>query len=498
MSGNVIVDQIRSAPGAHTELRGKNVLVVGLARQGTALARFLVAEGALVTVTDLQGADALVEHLASLKGLPVRYVLGAHPVSLLEDVDLVCLSGGVPPSLPLVVEARDRGIEISNDAKLTLERSRARVVGITGSAGKTTTTTLTGLMLREAGVPVHIGGNIGSPLIDHLDAMDADHWAIMELSSFQLDLFDSSPPLAAVTNVTPNHLDRHGSMAEYTTAKANILRWQSRDNSCVLGADDPVTGQWLREGAVEITHEESREITRFPILSRRLGFSVQWPLSGGAYLEDGQLRLCLPNRPAEVICARENLRVRGLHNVANVLAACVLAGAVGAPTEAMAEVARTFLGVEHRLEVVRTLRDTLWVNDSIATTPERSAAAVSSFNDPIILLAGGRDKKLPWGDWARLVRTRVHHLVLFGEAAELAEAAVRSEAQEHAAQEMPSTSLLTVTRCGDLEEAVKVACRLARPGNVVLLAPGATSFDAYKDFAARGEHFRSLVWELQE
>jgi len=493
-----MMDTPRRARDEHKQLRGRRALVVGLARQGTALARFLVAEGALVTVTDLQTEDALQEHMASLRGLPIRYALGGHPLSLLEDVDLVCLSGGVPTDIPLVLQARNRGIEISNDAKLTLERSRAQVMGVTGSAGKTTTTTLTGLMLKAAGIPAQIGGNIGSPLIDHLDDLHTDDWAIMELSSFQLDLFDSSPPVAAVTNVTPNHLDRHGTMAAYTKAKANILRWQRPENSCVLSADDAVTGSWLREGAVEIADEGAQQIVRFPVSARRLGFSVRCPVPVGAYLEECQLQLRMPDRPAEVICRRDDVRLRGLHNVANVLAACALSGLAGAPTGAMAEVACTFQGVEHRLEVVRTVRNALWVNDSIATTPERSAAAVNSFSDPIILLAGGRDKKLPWDDWAQLVCARVNHLVLFGEAAGLAEAAVRSRMAEHTQQDNGTSTLLTVTRCSDLEEAVTVAYRLARPGNVVLLAPGATSFDAYADFAARGKHFRSLVWQLQE
>ena len=481
-------------------LKDKRVLIIGLARQGTALARFLVNEGAQVTVTDIQPAEALAEPLAALAGLPIRYALGGHPLSLLDEVDMVCLSGGVPTTIPLVAEARRRGIPLSNDALLTLERCPATVVGITGSSGKTTTTTLVGLMLKAAGIPAHVGGNIGTPLIDRLGQLQPGEWAVMELSSFQLELFDRSPPVAAVLNVTPNHLDRHGTMAAYSAAKANILRWQTEDDVCVLGADDEITGRWLRLGRVEIPAEGEQAAMNFPLRATRLGFSLREEMAAGAFLRGEELILRLPGRPEAVICRRQAIRLRGMHNVANLLAACILAGIAGAPPEAMAEVAATFEGVEHRLETVRVLNGVLWVNDSIATSPERAVAAIKSFDEPIVLLAGGRDKKLPWDEFARLVHQRVKHLVLFGEAAGLIERAIRnSEFVIRNASAVPAritNYALRVHRCADLEEAVAVAHRVAEPGDVVLLAPGGTSFDAYKDFAARGEHFRALVRAL--
>ena len=480
------------------KLKDKRVLVVGLARQGMALARFLVGEGAQVTVTDIQPAEALTASLAALDGLPIRSALGGHPLSLLDDTDLVCLSGGVPANIPLAAEARRRAIPLSNDALLTLERSPATVVGITGSSGKTTTTTLVGLILEEAGIPVHVGGNIGRPLIDRLDELRPGDWAVMELSSFQLELFDRSPPVAAVTNVTPNHLDRHGTMAAYSAAKANVLRWQTPDDVCVLGADDEITGGWLRSGRVDTpSHSPDVGAGLAPahIRATRLGFSLQEEMAAGAFLRGEELVLRLPGRPEAVICRRETVRLRGRHNVANLLAACVLAGIAGAPPQAMAQVAATFEGVEHRLEIVRALKGVLWVNDSIATSPERAVAAIKSFDEPLVLLAGGRDKKLPWDELARWVHRRVKHLVLFGEAAALIEGAIGNS--EFVIRNARIANYeLRIHHCADLEEAVVVAYDVAEPGDVVLLAPGGTSFDAYRDFAARGEHFRALVQAL--
>jgi UDP-N-acetylmuramoylalanine--D-glutamate ligase len=501
---------------AEVNLKGKGVLVVGLARQGMAMARFLVGEGARVTVTDVQPAETLAGPLATLAplappgaglgagpaGLPIHYALGGHPLSLLDNTDLVCLSGGVPTTIPLVAEARRRGIPLSNDGLLTLERTAATVVGITGSGGKTTTTTLVGLILKAAGIPAHVGGNIGTPLIDCLDELQPGHWAVMELSSFQLELFDRSPQVAAMTNLTPDHLDRHGTMAAYSAAKANILRWQTPDNICLLNADDRLTSRWLASGRVDIAAEEDQPAMSFPLQARRLGFSLREEMDAGAFLHGrGEvLMLRLPGQPETVICRREAVRLRGMHNVANLLAACVLAGVAGAPSEAMAKVAADFEGVEHRLEPVQTLNGVLWVNDSIATSPARAAAAIKSFNEPIVLLAGGRDKKLDWDNFAELVHERVEHVVLFGEAAELIERAIRrSESAIRRASDPLRTAkhVARTHRCADLEEAVGVAHRVAEPGNVVLLAPGGTSFDAYKDYPARGKHFRTLVQALE-
>lgn len=480
---------------------GSRVTVLGMARQGTALARFMLARGADVTLSDLRSAEQLAaprseleSYAAKLGRRPPYFVFGGHPHELLAGTDLLCLSGGVSPDIPIVQEALRRGIPLSNDGQLTLRHCPVPIIGITGSAGKTTTTTLTGLMLEASGYRVHVGGNIGTPLIDRLETISPGDKVVMELSSFQLELFSSSPAIAAILNITPNHLDRHPSMSHYAAAKANILRFQGRGDTAVLGADDPVTGTWLSMARCEIAAGVGQEPVYFPLLATRLAFSLAGAVSAGAFLEGDRLIWCQPGMPDADVCRVEAVRLRGRHNLANVLAACCLAGAAGATVAAMRDVASTFGGVEHRLEIVRQRAGVLWVNDSIATAPERTIAALRSFAEPVVLLLGGRDKHLPWDDCVREIhRVRcngtpgVRRVILFGEAARLIRTALESYEKDSPGEPVP------VQECAGLPDAVAAAARAARPGDVVLLAPGGTSFDAYEDFAARGQHYRSLV-----
>ncbi len=467
-------------------MKGKRIVILGLARQGTALARWAARQGARVTASDIRPAEALHEAIASLEGLPIELALGGHPVELLDGCDLLCLSGGVPPYIPIVREAVRRGIPLSNDSILFLERTKGQTMGITGSSGKTTTTTLVGKMLEASGLTTWVGGNIGKPLIEYLDEIGENDRVVLELSSFQLEIFHGlSPQVAAVLNVTPNHLDRHPSMENYTAAKANIFRWQSPDDVALLNLDNRITGEWYRNGEVFVPEGKGQPGVRFPLRARLYGFSLRTPPEEGAYLDGDWLRLRVADEE-ETICRRDELKLRGEHNVANVLAAAALARLAGAEVAAIREVATTFTGVPHRLEVVRVLNGVTWVNDSIATAPERAVAALKSYDEPIVLLSGGRDKHLPWEEYARLVHRKVRHLVLFGEAADLIEGNVRKEAPD-------GDPLESIEKYETLAEAVEAAARLARPGDVVLLSPGGTSFDAYKDFAERGEHFRKLV-----
>ncbi len=469
---------------------GKSVVILGLARQGMALARFFVSQGARVTVSDRLPASALTNALTALDGLPIQYALGGHPETLLDDCDLLCLSGGVPTDLPIVQAARARRIPLSNDAQLTLALSPAPVIGITGSAGKTTTTTLVGEILRAAGKTVHVGGNIGTPLIDRLDHIQPEDWVVLELSSFQLELCTRSPHIAAVLNITPNHLDRHPSMSHYAAAKANILRWQGANDIAILGADDGVTGAWWRAARVTIPADRGQPAVDFPLLATIVGFSGQQEVPYGTFVRESWI-IWRSAEAEQPILPLKKIRLRGWHNVLNVLAACAIAGVIGVPPTAMAQVVQEFRGVAHRLEIVRERQGVLWVNDSIATAPERALAALRSFDQPIILLAGGRDKKLPWDAFVREVQQRVRHLICFGEAGPMIAQRVQDEAERSG-----SGQLKSVTVCADLPTAVRLAARLAQPGEVVLLSPGGTSFDAYRDFAERGEHFRHLVQAL--
>ncbi len=469
--------------------RHKRIVILGLARQGVALARFLCAQGAHVVVSDMQdaGAPTLADALTAVANLPLTLVLGGHPLSLLDATDLLCLSGGVPPQLPIVQAARAQDIPLSNDSLLTLQLTNAPGVGITGSSGKTTTTTLVGEMLEQSGLTTWVGGNIGLPLIDRLAAIGAQDRIVLELSSFQLELFDPalclgdpvSPAVAGVLNVTPNHLDRHPSMEDYAAAKRNLLLCQRPGDVAVLGLDDAITRRWFDKATAQG--------------AQPWGFSLRAEPPIGAFLRADQLYLRLPGEPTRRICRRADVRLRGLHNIANLLAAFCLSGAAGASAEAMTNVATTFTGVPHRLELVRVRNGVAWYNDSIATAPERAIAALRSFDEPLILLAGGRDKHLPWEPLALAARGRVRCVITFGEAAQLIENALADCAAAH--PDAPGAPP-AVYHAGALAQAVELAASMAQAPAVVLLSPGGTSYDAYKDFAARGEHFRALVANL--
>lgn len=450
------------------------VVILGLARQGKALARFFVEQGAQVTVSDARSAEALRGMLAELEGLPLRYVLGGHPLTLLDGCDLLCLSGGIPNDLPLVLEAARRGIPLSNDAQEFVMRSPAPVIGITGSAGKTTTTALVGEMVRAAGFTTWVGGNIGNPLIADLGRIQPTDRVVMELSSFQLELMTVSPAVAGVLNITPNHLDRHKTMAAYRAAKAHIVQHQRPGDVAVLGYDEPNARSLAAETPAQVRY-----------------FSGSTEVAEGTFLRGATLVLRRAGRDTEII-RRDEIQLRGLHNVLNVLAAAALADAAGVPVPAMRSAIIDFTGVEHRLEEVRRWQGVLWVNDSIATAPERVLAALASFTEPLILLAGGRDKDLPWEEFARRAVRRVRVVITFGEAAGL----IQRQLEAAWAEAGAAATLEALIPAGTLEQAVAEAAARARPGEVVLLSPGGTSFDAFRDFAERGERFRQLVTAL--
>lgn len=452
------------------KLYGKKVAVLGFARQGKALARWLPTIGARVLVSDTRPPEKLAAETAAFPD--IEFVLGGHPESMLDGIDLLCISGGVSPELPIVQAAIKRRIPLSNDAELFMERSPAPVIGITGSAGKTTTTTLTGDILKRAGMTTWVGGNIGDVLLDVLPQIKKDDVVVMELSSFQLELMTSSPRLGAILNITPNHLDRHGTMEQYARAKANIIAHQSATDTAVLGYDDG----------------GSRSLAEL-VRGHLVWFSGQSMVSDGAFMA-GQRLLVVgrssTNGEPKIVCERDAIPLRGEHNVMNVLAACAITGAAGVDASVMEATIRDFKAVPHRLEVVRVVNDVTYINDSIATAPERVLAALKSFSEPLVLLAGGKDKNLPWEDMLRLALSKCRHIVAFGDAGELIVSVIKQVAGHTEA----------VTRVNTLDEAVAQAAKAARPGDVVLLSPGGTSYDAYIDFVARGEHFRQLVMRL--
>jgi UDP-N-acetylmuramoylalanine--D-glutamate ligase len=480
------------------DLRGRCLLVVGLAREGTALARYLAGQGAHVVATDLKRPKTFGDKLTPLVEAGVDLVLGGHPLSLLDDCEVIFVSPGVPFDAPFLVEARARGVPLSAESRLFCQLCPAPIAAVTGSSGKTTTITLVGEMLKTGGRTTWVGGNIGQPLIEQLDQIRPGDNVVMELSSFQLEYFHPSandhvtdcdpmwlpllagwsPSVAAILNVTPNHLDRHPSMEAYIHAKRALVAYRQPGDIAVMGLDNDVTQAMGRE-----------------LAGRVRWFSRESPVTDGACLScEGRQAMVVLQRegqPPRPVCPVSDIQLRGDHNVSNVLAACTIADAIGVSIEAMREVATAFTGVEHRLELVGEVKGARYYNDSIATSPERLVAALKSFDEPIVLLAGGRDKHLPWDEAARLMLERTRHVVLFGEAVELI-----AHALEAAIGEQGAVSRPMLHRCVTLADAVAVAAQVAHPGDVVLLAPGCTSFDAFEDFAERGERFRELVKRL--
>lgn len=454
---------------------GKKVIVIGAARQGTALSRYLASKGAQVILTDMHSLDDLPSNLPDLEKLGIQLRLGGHPLELLEGADLVCVSGGVPLTIPFIQAALQRGIPLSNDSQIFLEVCPAQVIGITGSSGKTTTTALVGLMaqkyfeMKQNGHRAWVGGNIGNPLIEQVDQIDEDDLVVLELSSFQLELMTRSPQIAAILNITPNHLDRHGSMQAYIAAKSRILRFQHAGDVAILNREDP--GSW------SLAEHLKSDLISF-------GFQKPDSKQNGTYIYKDAIWLQLGRESLKML-PLEWIQLPGRHNIANVLAACAIAAAASLALPPIQTAIEEFTGIPHRLEFIRNINGADWYNDSIATAPERTMAAIEAFEGPLVLLLGGRDKNLPWDDLAQLIHQRVRAVVLFGEAAGLIEKALGAVKK--------GETLQVISRCNTLEEAVQAAAKLAQPGDTVLLSPGCTSFDAFKDFEERGEYFRKLV-----
>jgi UDP-N-acetylmuramoylalanine--D-glutamate ligase len=450
----------------------QRVAIIGLGREGTALAKFLSQHGAKVTISDMKSEEALRDRIEELKALPIRYVLGAHPDELL-DTDIIFVSPGVPRDIPFLLEAQRRGVALSSETRLFFSLCRAPIIGVTGSSGKTTTTSLVGEIMRAAGYRTFVGGNIGSPLIGIVEDIQPLDKVVMELSSFQLEVLDQSPHIAAILNISPDHLDRHQSMDDYVHAKTNIIRFQTEDDYTVLNADQPLTRQLLKECRGQV-----------------LLFSRQNQVTAGACLDQQRIIVRL-HGDEKRICHTSELQLPGSHNVENALAACAIAVAAGAHSEAIRTGVTSFAGVEHRLELVGEVGGVRYYDDSIATSPQRAVAALNSFSEPIILLAGGREKHLPLGELAELIVEKARSLILFGQAAPVLEEAVANVLQVRRKTDLP------MFRSSDLAQAVQTAHRISEAGDVVLLSPAFTSFDLYQDFAERGDHFKALVHELR-
>ncbi|MCD6356065.1 MAG: UDP-N-acetylmuramoyl-L-alanine--D-glutamate ligase [Anaerolineaceae bacterium] len=459
-----------------TDWQGKTLLVIGAARQGLAATRYLATHGSKVILTDSRPEKFFIEQSHQFVKLPVRFVFGGHPLTLLEKVDAICVSGGVPTDIPLIKEAKRQGIPLTNDAQLFMDQVQAKVIGITGSAGKTTTTTLIGEIARACVSPsrkVWVGGNIGNPLIEHIEEISPKDWIVMELSSFQLDIMHTSPSIALVLNITPNHLDRHKTMAAYTEAKANILRYQTNSDTAILNRDD--------FGSFNLQSRVTGELITF-------GFNKPGAGLKGTFLQDDKFAFYDGKNPS-IIMPSKSVRLIGKHNLLNSLAACAAGIAAGFNYSGIEAGIKKVEGIPHRLELIRDKNNIRWYNDSIATSPERVMAALEAIPGKLVLLLGGRDKKLPWAGLAAMIHKRKPKIILFGESASMIKQVLTE--YEGASQTYP---IIQVKRFND---AVTKAAEIVEKNETVLLSPGGTSYDAFHDFEERGNLFKKIVEEIE-
>lgn len=446
------------------QLQGAKALVYSMGIEGRDLARWLVAQGARVTMSDTRNADQLRAAGAEAPE-GVAEVVSGQPLLDPAGFDLVAVSQSVLRHEPAMRRVRELGIPSTSQMRLFLQLCPGRVVGITGSSGKTTTTSLVGAMAAAAGIDHAVGGNIGQAMLERLPSISAATTVILEISHTQLQYTDRSPGVAAVTNVTPNHLDQF-SWDEYVGLKRNILSYQGADDIAVLNADDRTS-----RGLAADVHGALHRV------------SVAGSVPGdGAWLEGGEI-VARHGNGVEFVANVDDIRLRGDHNRANVVMACGIGRAMGLPREAMREAIQAFRGVPHRLEIVGVANGVTYVNDSIATAPERTIAGLRAFTEPVVLLLGGREKNLSLVELQLEAKRRCRAVVTFGEAAESFRTAMDNAAVD-------------ATAVDSLTEAVEEAARLAQPGDVVLLAPAGTSFDAYPSFEVRGAEFRRLVSAL--
>ncbi len=455
-----------------TVLFKKKVLVMGLGLFGGGLGvtRFLAREGARVTVTDLRSEEDLRESVEALKGLPVSLKLGGHDEADFLAADLIVANPAVPRHSDYLSLAERTGVPVTTEINLFFERCRGRIMGITGSSGKTTTTLLAGEILRRAYPETHVGGNLGRPLIEEVDGISPDAPVILELSSFQLDRLrdlDRSPNISIITNFSPNHIDIHGSLEAYRTAKQGILEHQLQEDLAILNADDPEVAGWtdLCRGSIH-------------------RFSGIAPVERGVFLRDGQIQGATDNGIVP-ICQADELQLPGAHNLSNALAATTAGIAMHVDLDLLADTLRTFEGAEHRLEFVTEIDGVHFVNDSIATSPDRSVAALLAFDQPILLIAGGYDKKIPFDALGPIVAERVRSVFLIGATTEQIAGVIEG-------QRGPTT----IHRCGSLEEAIDAAAGEARSGEVVLLSPACASYGMFRNFEERGKRFKERVKEI--
>ena len=452
-------------------MQTKQVAFIGTGVSHNDLIALFLRKGIRVTICDRKTEEQMGEAYTKFKELGAEFDLGDGYLEHLTNYDVVFRTPGMYFNNPALTAARKQGVIITSEMETFFDLCPCRIYGVTGSDGKTTTTTLISEMLAKTGCRVYKGGNIGKALLPLIETIREEDAAVVELSSFQLISMRRSPDVAVITNISPNHLDVHGTMEEYIGCKVNLIAHQNAYSKTVLNLDNAQTAALAEQ-----------------VRGRLLWFTRQQKPERGTFLDaEGWLCYAEAGKTQRIVRA-EDIRIPGLHNVENYLAA--IAAVWGeVPAETIVEVAKTFGGVEHRIEFVRELDGVKWYNDSIATSPTRVLAGLRSFNQRLIVIAGGYDKKIPFEPMAETVNQRVKILILMGVTAPKIEKAVTEDPSYDPAK-------LQIVHAASMEEAVQEAKELAQPGDIVTLSPACASFDLYPNFEARGQHFKNLVKEL--
>lgn len=450
-------------------IKDKKVLLVGLAKTGVSTIKKLDKLGASIVVTDIKPKEKLEDILSQLNGLNnVEYILGSHPEDI-SDIDLTIVSPGVPLDLPFIEKLKESNVKIIGEVELAYTLSNNPIfVGITGTNGKTTTTSLVGEIFKEANRDTYIVGNIGNPVIDTVDYTNENSVLVTELSSFQLESIDTfRPKVSSILNITEDHLNRHHTMENYINAKARIFENQEKSDFSILNYDDSIVRNLNKNNNASILY-----------------FSRKEKVDQGVYLDENNNIVISIDGKQITILNRNELSLPGDHNLENAMAAILMTYVVGVDLEVIKQVLTTFKGVEHRLEFVTNKNGIMFVNDSKGTNPDSTIKAIGSYERPIILIAGGMDKHSDFTDMMKCATKNVKELVLLGETADKIEASARKEGLEN------------ITKVKNMEEAVKKAYELAEDGDVVLLSPGCASWDMYPNFEARGLDFKENIYKL--
>lgn len=450
-----------------TDWKSKKVIILGLARTGVAVAHVLSDLGAQVFLTEYKKETEFQEEKQALEAKGVVVELGGHSLEWLEGTAMLVVSPGVPLEIPYLAEAKKRGIPIVSEIELAYQLSLAPIIAITGTNGKTTTTSLMGEIMKTAGKKVLVGGNIGLPLINEVRKLTSEDVVVAEVSSFQLDTtFTFCPKVSAILNITEDHLDRHKTMENYVEAKSKIFLNQGSKDFTVLNADDPLVAQLAEQSS-----------------GRVIFFSRQQELTEGVFVREEKI---ISNWQgfAEEVCSIHDIQLKGSHNLENVLAAVAMSLAFGVAKEDLVKTLKDFAGVEHRLEFVREKEGVKFYNDSKGTNPDAAIKALEAFGEPIILIAGGRDKGVSYQEFAQVIKRKARQVVLLGEAVDKIEKAVILEGFNN------------INKVRNMGEAVKKAYDLAQEGDIVLLSPACASFDMFKNYEERGKAFKKEVKEL--